>query len=235
MIDNSITNKIWAVVPAAGVGVRMDADKPKQYLKIKGKTIIEHTLNKLFQLPLSGLAVCVAQQDNNWESLNVTHQKLLPTVIGGKTRAHSVLNGLRYLAEFATEDDWVLVHDAARPAVSKQALQRLMNELQEHAVGGLLAVPVNDTVKLANAEQTVKQTMDRSQLWYAQTPQMFRFSILKQALEQAQATEKNLNITDEASAIELMGLQPKLVLGEASNIKVTMPIDIAMVEMFIEN
>ena len=234
MTKNSTKNNIWAIVPAAGVGARMEADRPKQYLKIGNKTILEHTLEKLFQLPdLAGLIVCIAQQDEYWQTLNVTHKKLLQTVDGGETRAHSVLNGIRYLSGVAKDEDWVMVHDAARPVVSLLALLRLQEELKDHDVGGLLAVPVNDTVKLASENQTVQRTLDRSQLWYAQTPQMFKVGVLRQALEQA--LQKELSITDEASAIEFMGLKPKLVKGEVSNIKVTTAADMALVNMFIEN
>ena len=232
MIEHSITEKIWAVVPAAGSGSRMAADRPKQYLSVKGKTIIQHTLDRLFELPLSGLVVCISPQDKDWEKLNFSHEKLLSVIHGGETRAHSVLNGLLFLSEKADNEDWVMVHDAARPAVSEQALKRLIDELQQHETGGLLAVPVNDTVKLANALQAVEKTLDRSQLWYAQTPQMYRFGVLKQALEQA--IEQNLPITDESSAIELMGLESKLVMGDASNIKVTTPADMALIETLLE-
>lgn len=227
-----MTDRIWAVIPAAGVGARMEADIPKQYLQIAGSTIIEHTVNRLLAMPILGMVVCIAPYDKQWDDLSIKHEKLSVTE-GGETRAHSVLNGLHHLSEVAEDQDWVMVHDAARPAVSELALQRLIDEVCGHEAGGLLAVPINDTVKYASPDKTVEQTLDRSRLWYAQTPQMFRLGTLKHAIQEAM--EQNVTITDEASAIEYIGLKPKLVLGEVGNIKVTTPADMALVKMFIES
>jgi len=220
----------WVIVPAAGVGSRMGADRPKQYLPLLGKTVLEHTLTRLSALPMiSAVVVCVAASDPYWPSLSVPAQ--VRWVDGGAERCHSVLNGLRSLAAQAQEEDWVLVHDAARPCVRSADIKRLIDSLQQHPVGGLLAMPVRDTLKRADAQQQVSATVERNGLWHALTPQMFRYGALRDALEQALAA--GTLVTDEAQALELCGAKPLLVAGHADNIKITHPQDLVLAERYL--
>lgn len=217
--------RYFVIIPAAGIGTRMQADIPKQYLKLDQHTIIEHTLNCFLADPrFEKVIVALHPEDSYWPRLNLQHAKLT-TVIGGAERCHSVLNGLRALAEVAGPMDWVLVHDAARPYLSKADLDNLIDTLKDHPVGGLLGMPVRDTVKRVNAQTEVIETVDRTTLWHAFTPQMFRFQCLFNALQTAIAQQQL--VTDEASAIELTGAKPMMVLGSTSNIKVTHPADIS--------
>jgi 2-C-methyl-D-erythritol 4-phosphate cytidylyltransferase len=224
--------RYWAVVPAAGRGARMGSELPKQYLELHGATVIEHTLARLCNHPaLAGVAVVVAPDDAYWDALRPRCRVPLYTVHGGEERCHSVLNGLRRLAHVADPMDWVLVHDAARPCLRGADLDRLISELQEHPVGGLLALPVSDTVKRADRDGTVLETVSRSHLWRALTPQMFHLRELTQALEAALA--RHLLVTDEASAMELYGRPPRVVAGHADNIKITHPQDLPLAELFL--
>ncbi len=221
---SDISTIVWAIVPAAGIGTRMDVGKPKQYMSIAGKPLLELTLEALMQFPMiQAVQLCIAHDDHYWADLNIQHDKLLPVVNGGATRAQSVLAGLNALAPIAEDDDWVMVHDAARPCITGGLLSRLVNQLKDHPVGGLLAVPVADTLKRAGNNMEVVQTLERENVWMAQTPQMFRVGLLRDALKTA--LSQGQAITDESSAIELMGLKPKLVLGDRTNIKVTYPGD----------
>ena len=228
-------NAIWAIVPAAGIGSRMAADRPKQYLTISGKTILEHTLSGLLQVEdISGVQLCLSPSDEFWSELNFEHERMLPVIDGGAQRADSVLSGLQALSGLAKADDWVLVHDAARPCISQPMLERLFDTVAEHAVGGILAIPLADTIKRSNNNEgifVIDKTIDRDQLWAAQTPQMFRYGLLKQSV--LTAIENDVAITDEASAIEAAGHQSLLVPGSRSNIKVTYPEDLGWVEWFL--
>jgi len=224
---------IWVIIPAAGVGRRMGTDTPKQYLLLNEKTVIEHTLAVFDSHDyISEIVVAVSKEDEYWPSLNLNFLKPLHKVSGGKERCDSVLNGLKFLEDKAGADDWVLVHDAARPCLRKEDLTLLLEELQEQEVGGILAVPVRDTMK-RSVENTniIKETVDLESLWHALTPQMFRFGLLKNALESA--LNNNEVITDEASAIELAGYQPVLVEGHADNLKITRPEDLALAAFFL--
>jgi len=225
--------KIWVVIPAAGVGKRMDSDTPKQYLLLNDKTVIEHTLNVFEQHDsISEIIVAISKEDEYWSSLEIKLSKTIHKVNGGKERCDSVLNALKYLEGKAQADDWVLVHDAARPCLRNEDLTLLIDTLQEHEVGGILAVPVRDTMKRSNDNSNnIKDTVDRDGLWHALTPQMFRFKLLKDALETA--LSKKEIITDEASAIELAGYQPLLIEGHADNLKITRPEDIALAAFFL--
>ena len=224
--------KIWVVIPAAGVGKRMGSDTPKQYLELNNKTIIEHTLS-IFDKhdSISEVVVAISEGDEYWPSLNIHLSKPLHVADGGKERCDSVLNGLKLLEGKAMDDDWVLVHDAARPCLRDEDLTLLLNTLDEHEVGGVLAIPVRDTMKRSNDNNIIEKTVDRENLWHALTPQMFRFSMLKDSLESA--LEKNEIVTDEASAIELAGYQPMLVEGHTDNIKITRPEDLELASFFL--
>lgn len=223
---------IWLVIPAAGVGKRMLADRPKQYLELLGKTVIEHTLACFTYHPaVSGIVIAITEGDPYWADLIIQSEVPVITVAGGAERCYSVLNGLKALADKAQPDDWVLVHDAARPCLSRDDLDKLMQQLSDDPVGGILAVPVRDTMKRADGEQRITHTEDREGMWHALTPQMFRLHDLQSALEKALVD--GFEVTDEASAMEHAGLQPKLVEGQGSNIKVTRPEDLALAEYYL--
>jgi len=212
----------FALVPAAGSGARFGSEVPKQYLELLGRPLIFHTLAALCHCErIDQVWVVLSPGDEwwgryDWASLG---GKLHAVFCGGTTRAESVSNGLAALYDILAGDDWVLVHDAARPCISQEMLASLCDELTDDPVGGLLAVPVADTLKRADARQRVSATEPRDGLWQAQTPQMFRYALLRKALE------KNVAVTDEASAIEAAGLKPRLVRADATNLKVTFPSD----------
>ncbi len=216
----------WAVIPAAGVGARMAADRPKQYLQLGGRTILEHTLGCFLDHPsLKGLVVSLASDDPYWPNLACATDPRIQRADGGSQRSGSVLNALLQLnALGADDDDWVLVHDAARPNLSRDDLDKLLAELAHDPVGGLLAVPARDTLKRADKHGRVLETVDRSLVWQAYTPQMFRLGALHRAL--ADSLVADAVITDEASAMEWSGQAPRLVEGRADNIKVTRPEDL---------
>lgn len=216
----------WAVIPAAGVGARMAADRPKQYLQLGGLTILEHSLLCFLNHPrLKGLVISLAVDDPYWPALPCALDSRIQRVDGGKERSGSVLNALLHLhAQGAGDDDWVLVHDAARPNLARSDLDNLLGELADDPVGGLLAVPARDTLKRAGSDGRVQETVDRSLIWQAYTPQMFRLGALHRAL--ADSLVANVSITDEASAIEWAGQSPRLVEGRSDNIKVTRPEDL---------
>jgi 2-C-methyl-D-erythritol 4-phosphate cytidylyltransferase len=223
-------HRYYAIVPAAGSGSRFGAEKPKQYLDLLGRPLIFHTLAALTAHPaIDRVWVVLAPDDPFWPEYDwsVLGPKLETVRCGGATRADSVTNALRAAAMSAADDDWVLVHDAARPCISQSMLDGLFDELADDPVGGLLAVPVADTLKRADAEQRVAATESRDGLWQAQTPQMFRYASLLEALEKCR------DVTDEAGAIESLGLQPKLVRGDSTNLKVTFPADLALAAMIL--
>jgi len=220
----------YAIVPAAGSGSRFGSEKPKQYLDLLGRPLIFHTLKALTACPdIERVWVVLAPDDPWWPRFDWSElgPKLETVRCGGATRAESVSNGLRAAAMVAADDDWILVHDAARPCLSAAMLDALFNELADDPVGGILAVPVADTIKRADAEQRVAATESRDGLWQAQTPQMFRYGRLEKALKNEMA------VTDEAGAIEAMGLKPKLVRGDSTNLKVTYPADLALAAMIL--
>jgi 2-C-methyl-D-erythritol 4-phosphate cytidylyltransferase len=204
----------------------MAADRPKQYLMLGGITILEHSLNCFLGHPsLLGVVVSLATDDPFWPSLACASDPRLQRAAGGRERADSVLSALLHLhAQGAADDDWVLVHDAARPNLSRDDLDKLLSSLANDPVGGLLAVPARDTLKRADAHGRVSETVDRSTIWQAYTPQMFRLGALHRAL--ADSLVADVAITDEASAIEWAGHAPRLVEGRSDNIKVTRPEDL---------
>ncbi|WP_439853636.1 2-C-methyl-D-erythritol 4-phosphate cytidylyltransferase [Pseudomonas yamanorum] len=216
----------WAVIPAAGVGARMAADRPKQYLQLGGRTILEHSLGCFLDHPgLKGLVVSLAVDDPYWPNLACATDPRITRVDGGDERSGSVLNALLYLhSQGASDDDWVLVHDAARPNLSRDDLDKLLFELADDTVGGLLAVPARDTLKRADKHGRVLETVDRAPIWQAYTPQMFRLGALHRAL--ADSLVSDVVITDEASAMEWAGHAPRLIEGRSDNLKVTRPEDL---------
>ncbi len=217
----------WVVIPAAGVGRRMGTDRPKQYLEMAGSTVIELALRHFLAHPrIRGIVVALDPEDPYWPALNIRGVNPLTTVAGGSQRAHSVLNALDRLAEQAQAHDWVLVHDAARPCLTRTDLDRLLGALDPDPVGGILAAPVRDTIKRACPSRRIARTVDRQGLWHAYTPQMFRLGALRFALRGC--LDAGLPVTDEASAIEQLGLPPRLVRGRSDNIKVTRPEDLAL-------
>lgn len=222
------------VVPAAGIGTRMKADCPKQYLNIAGKTILEHTLTKLLDHnQVKRVIVVLNPHDNTFSQLPIARHPNIEIVEGGKERCDSVLAGLNYLPD---DEEWVLVHDAARPCLDKSDLTALLHLAEQGSIGGILATPVRDTMKRTdeikiNGQSIVKQTESRENLWHALTPQFFKCALLKKALNQA--NKQKTNITDEASAIELLGEKVILVEGSASNIKITQPDDLLLAEFYL--
>ncbi|MFZ1828263.1 MAG: 2-C-methyl-D-erythritol 4-phosphate cytidylyltransferase [Candidatus Competibacteraceae bacterium] len=228
------TIRYWAVVPAAGAGRRMNATIPKQYLTLAGQPVIAHTLDILLRHPrLTGMVIAISAEDEWWPNIAAGRlaEKPLWVVTGGVERGHSVLNGLDALWERAHPDDWVLVHDAARPCLRSDDLERLLTALADDPVGGLLAIPVRDTLKQADKAGRVAATVDRSRLWHALTPQMFRLGMLREALRDALA--RGLTVTDEAAAMEAAGFAPRLVEGRADNLKITRPEDLMLAEFYL--
>lgn len=221
----------WAVVPAAGVGKRMQADRPKQYLPLLGKTVIEHTLERLLQsAAFQAVAVAISVEDPYWPELAISAHPQILTAPGGRERADSVLSALGALKGRAAEEDWVLVHDAARPCLTTHDIRHLIASLKDDAVGGILALASHDTLKQVEGDN-ICTTVDRKHIWRALTPQMFRYGMLREALQQA---EGNPAITDEASALEIQGLLPKIVEGRPDNIKITRPEDLALAAFYME-
>lgn len=200
---------------------------PKQYLSLLGRPIILWTLDTFLACErIASVQIVLSADDKHWQALSIHHPKLSVLHCGGETRAETVINALNTLNVDA--EDWVLVHDAARPGLTHALLDCLLDEVQDDEVGGLLAIPVADTLKRSNKEQRVAKTEPRGGLWQAQTPQMFRFGILKEALTQSGGSP-----TDEAQAVEALGLSPKLVTGQLRNLKITYPQDLALAEAII--
>jgi len=217
---------LWCVVPAAGRGARFGAAIPKQYVEIAGRPLLEWTLEALTRCPrVAGIVLVLAGGDAHWRARDSIGGKPLRTTIGGDERSASVLAGLRALPPEVASDDFVLVHDAARPCVRSEDIERLVS-LAMPAGGGLLAAPLRDTLKRAGSEQRVAATEPRDSRWRALTPQLFPRAALEQALARAQ--DEGVAITDEAMAMERAGHAPLLVEGDESNIKVTTPGDLAL-------
>lgn len=216
--------KFHVLIPAAGAGSRMDSTAPKQYLPLHGSPLIAHTIAVFSDSPrISSVHIVLSAADTCWQPRMAPTAKSVIHRCGGETRAASVLNGLLAIRGQVQDEDWVLVHDAARPGLTMALLNKLLDELQHDAVGGLLAIPLADTLKRADEAQRVLRTESRARLWQAQTPQMFRYALLLKALQHAGDTP-----TDEAQAVEALGYQPKLVVGELRNLKITYPPDLAL-------
>lgn len=223
----------FALIPAAGAGARMGVDCPKQYMPLAGKLMLLHVLDTFAAAPPIAHTYVVVSADDGYIGNALSGARHLAdrvTVLheGGATRHQSVLNGLLAMRGQAGDDDWVLVHDAARPGLTTGLIDRLIAELRNDAVGGLLALPMVDTLKRSDAEGRVQSTVPREHLWAAQTPQMFRYALLRRALEQV------ADVTDEASAVEALGHKPKLVEGSPRNFKITLPHDIALAELHLK-
>lgn len=220
--------RFHVIIPAAGSGSRMGAELPKQYLNLYGMPLIQHVI-KVFELAtkINSIHILLSQVDAHWRSTDLSN-KAQVHYCGGESRAQTVLNGLHVIKDQVSADDWILVHDAARPGLSHQLLNQLLTAIENDAVGGLLALPLADTLKRADDQQRVSSTLPRNDLWQAQTPQMFRYATLVKALTDFEGTP-----TDEAEAIEALGLKPKLVTGELRNLKVTYQQDLEVLSALL--
>ena len=225
----------FALIPAAGSGSRIAAGAPKQYLPLAGRPMLWHAVRAVCVPPVETVFVVLAPEDavfatHDWSAFG---ERLEPLYCGGETRRDSVFNGIIAAKDVVEADDWLLVHDAARPCLPRKDLESLVRETRDDEVGGILGLPVAETVKKMGKDEAgvhrVAQTEDRSQLWLAQTPQMFRAGLLAQALKRAKGTP-----TDEAAAVEQMGLRPRLVVGSRENLKVTWPEDLAIAEAILK-
>jgi 2-C-methyl-D-erythritol 4-phosphate cytidylyltransferase len=226
-------SRYFALVPAAGYGARMGGTLPKQYLPLADHSLLYHAVRPLVDAEfIARVFLVLSPTDERYRRLDwrALGPRLVALHCGGDTRAASVLNGLHAMAGEVRADDWVLVHDAARPCIDGQLLRRLKDEIDDDAVGGLLALPVADTLKRGDAEGRVVRTEPRADLWQAQTPQMFRYRLLVEALSEVGV---DAVVTDEASAVERHGYQPRLVMGDSRNLKVTYPQDLALAELIL--
>ena len=240
MVTNlKVNHSIWAIVPAAGIGKRMQSDVPKQYLPLNGRPVLEHTINTLLKNKnINGLVIALRPDDAYFSDIKINSNKPVLRAAGGIERADSVLNALTTLFQhnqFDANNDWVMVHDAVRACLKQQDIDRLVNEVAEDKNGGLLALPVRDTMKRQNVGKsiaTVAKTIKRENLWHALTPQYFHAASLKNALEKTQLEDKE--ITDESSAMEFVGFSPRLVHGYEDNIKITRPDDLRLASLFLQ-
>lgn len=241
---------IWAILPAAGIGRRMGSTTPKQYLVVNGAPVISCALQRLTAVTaIEKIVVVLHPDDGHWQQLNLTStadsnnkpgaeftshsDERICCTVGGDERYQSVLNGLDYIRSEAKADDWVLVHDAVRPCIRSADIEKLISELQSHAVGGLLGTPVDNTLKQVDSDGGVIATVDRRNLWNALTPQMFRYEILRDAIQRV--VTEHAQVTDEASAIERLGHKPKMVTGHKDNIKITHEADLALASNILKS
>ena len=226
--------RYFALIPAAGSGTRMGAGTPKQYAPLAGKPLLQHAVQLLCAHPrIEQVFVVLSPGDERFGACDwsACGDRVSALFCGGETRAASVFNGLLAANDAIDGSDWVLVHDAARPCLRTGDVDRLIAEVGDSEVGGLLGVPVADTLKRANADREAVHTEAREHLWRAQTPQMFRYRVLIEALRRADIAA----VTDESSAVEQTGARPKLVPGSATNLKVTYPEDLALAELILKN
>ena len=224
--------RYFGLIPAAGSGSRFGGGLPKQYQPLNGRALVSYAIESLAdETPMTRVYVVHAQDDRRIAQVTGGSSRIVALACGGASRAESVKNGLAALRGELRDDDWLLVHDAARPCLPKDALRRLLHEVADDPVGGLLAVPVADTLKRAGPDTRVSDTEPREGLWQAQTPQMFRFGVLWDAFKANRALE----CTDEAQAVERLGLRPRLVMGSTANIKVTYPSDLAVAAAILKN
>ena len=224
-------HKIWAVIPAAGSGSRFSKTELKQYQMIQGKTVLEHTVSRLNDLSLSGYVLAISEDDSVAKTLNLAQPDKAHFCVGGAERVHSVLNALTYLSQLASADDLVFVHDAARPCVTQDCLNDLVNTAIQENCSAILAIPVRDTLKMVEHENNIEKTVSRDYLWQAQTPQISKLGILKHAIEKA--LQDGITITDEASALEYVGETVKVVQGRSDNIKITYSDDLELAKLIL--
>lgn len=225
--------KLWAVIPAAGSGSRFSKTELKQYQYIQDRTVLEHTIRRISQLPLNGYVLAIGTQDTFAQTLAFQNIDKAHFCTGGAERVHSVLNALNHLLNFADENDWVLVHDAARPCVTIDCLNALVAKAIESNDSAILAIPVRDTLKQVKTGDHINKTVSRDSLWQAQTPQITKIGKLKKAIEHA--LENNVTITDEASALEYMGETVRVVMGRSDNIKITYPDDLELARLILQS
>lgn len=230
-LSSPSTPKLWVVIPAAGSGSRFSKTELKQYQMIQGKTVLEHTVARLNYLNVAGYVLAIAEQDYVAKTLALSHIEKAHFCVGGAERVNSVLHALNYLMKIAHEEDWVLVHDAARPCVSVACLNHLVDTAIQTDSSAILATPVRDTLKRVVGKNKIHETVDRQQLWQAQTPQMAKLSILKAAIENALVNQ--IQITDEASALEYAGYTVQVVHGRADNLKITYPDDLELAGLIL--
>lgn len=223
--------RFHVVIPAAGIGNRMATAIPKQYLPLCGKPTISHCIQTFFACSrIASIHLALSPEDYFWRDLTLdVNSRLHLHYTGGDSRAQTVINTLEEISSQVQDDDWILVHDAARPGLTDALLNALLDNLENDEVGGLLALPLADTLKQSNAETRVVNTIPREALWQAQTPQMFRYALLKKALANFDGAS-----TDEAQAVEALGLKPKLVVGSLRNMKITYPQDMALMEILLQ-
>jgi 2-C-methyl-D-erythritol 4-phosphate cytidylyltransferase len=225
--------KFWTIIPAAGKARRMQQAVPKQHLSLAGRSVIEWAVEPFVErADCAGVVVVIAADDERWQELVLSrHAKVHAVASGGAERSDSVFAGMQALRDRCSDNDWVLVHDAARPCLERHDLDSLIATVRDDEVGGLLAAPVVDTLKRADAGQRVESTVGREKLWRALTPQMFRYGVLSRAL--SEAAQRRLPVTDEAQAVELLGLRPLLVAGSANNFKITIAEDLERAERIL--
>lgn len=232
-MNDQPNHKIWAIIPAAGSGSRFSKTALKQYQIILDKTVLEHTVARLNSLNLTGYVLTVSKDDDVAKTLQLTNLAKAHFCLGGAERVNSVLNGLNHLLQFASEEDWVFVHDAARPCVSIESLNALVETAITKNQNAILAIPVSDTLKRVVFAQEIDCTINREQLWQAQTPQIAKLGELKMAIEKALAN--GVAVTDEASALEYAGFTVNVVQGRADNIKITYPDDLALATLILQS
>lgn len=231
-IPHQKATKLWAVVPAAGSGRRFSTTDLKQYQLIENKTVLEHSIERLNSLALEGYILAIAEGDDIAVKLPLIEKEKAHFCQGGAERVNSVLNALNYLSNIAEPEDWVLVHDAARPCVSHSCLQALVDLAIQQQQSAILAIPVRDTLKRVVHAVQITETVSREQLWQAQTPQVAQLGVLKSALEQALLDQ--VVITDEASALEHIQAPVQVVMGRADNIKITYPSDLDLARLILQ-
>lgn len=225
--------RLWAIIPAAGSGRRFSATELKQYQIIHGLTVLEHSVQRLNELPLAGYVLALSADDHIAKSLSLDARSAAHFCIGGAERVDTVLKALEYLLPIADPQDWVLVHDAARPCVSIESLTALVQTAVQYQCSAILAIPVRDTLKQVVQAPLIAKTVSREQLWQAQTPQISTIATLKKALDQALADA--VLVTDEASALEYISAPVQVVQGRSDNIKITYPDDLALARLILES
>jgi|LULP01.1.fsa_nt_gb 2-C-methyl-D-erythritol 4-phosphate cytidylyltransferase len=228
--NNHQKPKLLGVIPAAGSGQRFSKTELKQYLKIAGQTVLQHSVNALYQLPLENCVIAISANDTYASQIQYAHP--VQFCIGGKERMDSVFAALQHLHGYADKNDYVLVHDAARPCLHQNQIEAIANFCETGQDAAIIAVPVRDTLKKSKENQEIETTIDRSALWQAQTPQIVKYGVLYQALQHA--IQNHLLVTDEASALEHLDIPVKLLEGRSDNIKITYPDDLDIATLILQ-